>query len=116
MTDLLEYKGYYGSIHYSDEDETLHGKLEFIRDVVTYEGRDVRGLKKAFKEAVDDYVNLCAEQSRTPDVALKGSFNIRPGRELHRRAMVLARRRDTNLNSVVTEALKTYLEREERMA
>jgi len=116
MTDLLEYKGYYGSVHYSDEDETLHGRLEFIRDVVTYESRDAKGLKKAFKEAVEDYLDLCAKQGREPDVALKGSFNVRTGRELHRRAMILARRRDTNLNNVVTEALKTYLEREERVA
>jgi hypothetical protein len=28
--------------------------------------------------------------------------------------MILARKRDTNLNTVVTEALKTYLEKEER--
>ncbi len=28
--------------------------------------------------------------------------------------MILARRRDTNLNTVVTEALKTYLEHAEK--
>lgn len=114
MTTMLEYKGYFGSVEYSDEDEVLHGRLEFIRDLVTYEGRDARGLKRAFHEAVDDYLALCARQGRKPDEPLKGSFNVRPGRELHRRAMLLARRKAVNLNTVVSDALRRYLDREER--
>jgi predicted HicB family RNase H-like nuclease len=35
MTTMLEYKGYLGSVDYSDEDEVFHGHLEFIRDLVT---------------------------------------------------------------------------------
>ena len=29
MSDMLEYRGYLGSVRYSDEDEVLHGRLEF---------------------------------------------------------------------------------------
>lgn len=116
MTDLLEYKGYFGSVRFSDEDETFHGRIEFIRDLVTYEGLDAKGLKRAFREAVDDYLAMCEEEGRKPDTPLKGSFNVRTGPELHRKAMILARRRDTNLNNVVTEALKSYLEREDKRA
>ncbi len=36
--------------------------------------------------AVDDYLELCEAEDRKPDVPLKGSFNVRPGRDLHRRA------------------------------
>jgi len=35
MTSMLEYNGYIGSVEYSDEDEIFHGRLEFIRDLVT---------------------------------------------------------------------------------
>jgi len=110
MTTLLEYRGYLGSVEYSDEDEVFHGRLEFIRDLVTYEGTDARSLKRAFHQAVDDYHALCAEQGRAPDTPLKGSFNVRPGPELHRRAMLFARRRGQNLNTVVSDALKDYLD------
>ena len=106
MTSMLEYNGYFGSVEYSDEDEVLHGRLEFIRDLVTYEATDAKGLKQAFHEAVDDYLALCAEEGRKPDVPLKGSFNVRPGRDLHRRAMIVARRKGLNLNAVVSEALQ----------
>jgi predicted HicB family RNase H-like nuclease len=116
MTTMLEYRGYLGSIEYSDEDEVLHGRLEFIRDLVTYEGTDARGLKQAFHAAVDDYLALCADQGPAPDTPLKGSFNVRPGRELHRRAMLFARSRGLNLNTVVSDALRAYLERKEPMA
>lgn len=116
MTTLLEYKGYLGSVEYSDADEVLHGRLEFVRDLVTYEATDAKGLKAAFQDAVDDYLALCEAEGRTPDVPLKGSFNVRPGRDLHRRAMLLARRRGINLNTVVTDALRRYLEREDQPA
>lgn len=116
MSIMLEYKGYLGSVEYSDEDEVFHGRLEFIRDLVTYEGTDAKGLKQAFHEAVDDYLALCAEEKREPDVPLKGSFNVRPGRELHRRAMIFARRKGLNLNTVVSDALRHYLDREDRVA
>lgn len=116
MSTLLEYKGYFGSVDYSDEDEVFHGRLEFLRDLVTYEATDAKGLKRAFYEAVDDYLALCSEQGRQPDTPLKGSFNIRPGRDLHRRAMILARRRGLNLNAVVSEALRRYLDSENRVA
>jgi len=109
MKDMLRYKGYFGSVEYSAEDEVLAGRLEFIRDLITYEGEDIKTLKAAFEEAVDDYLALCASQDREPEVPLKGSFNVRPGRELHQQAMVFAKRHGTNLNTVVSEALKKYL-------
>ena len=70
MSTMLEYKGYFGSIEYSNEDEVLHGRLEFIRDLVSYEGKDAKGIKAAFKEAVDDYLELCEAGGRKPDVTL----------------------------------------------
>ena len=109
MSDMMEHRGYLGSVLYSDEDETFHGRLEFIRDLVTYEGSDAISLKRAFQEAVDDYLLLCEEQERAPDIPLKGSFNVRPGRSLHRAAMLRARREGISLNAVVTNALRQML-------
>ncbi len=113
---MLEYKGYLGSVEYSDENEVLHGRLEFIRDFIAYEGVDAKGLKQAFREAVDDYLALCEAQGRKPDVPLKGSFNVRPGPDLHKRAMLYAKRQGVNLNTVVSDALRRYLDREEHAA
>ena len=39
----------------------------------------------------------------------KGSFNVRMGSELHRRAALCAKAKGANLNQVVKEALEQYL-------
>ena len=61
MKDIMSYKGYYGSVHYSDGDRIFHGKIEFIRSLVSYEGSDVDSLGEAFEDAVDDYLDLCTK-------------------------------------------------------
>lgn len=56
MKNVLEYNGYSGSVEFSAEDEVFFGKLIGIKDVVTFEADTVARLKKAFRDAVDDYV------------------------------------------------------------
>ncbi|MDP8213196.1 MAG: type II toxin-antitoxin system HicB family antitoxin [Candidatus Zapsychrus exili] len=109
MKDIISYKEYLGSVHYSDEDQVFYGKLEFIKALVTYEGNDVKSLKKAFEESVDDYLELCAKKNIVSEKPLKGSFNVRAGEILHREAYVYANEHDLNLNQVVVNALETYL-------
>jgi predicted HicB family RNase H-like nuclease len=110
VKDFMEHKGYIGSVRYSAEDEVLHGKLQGIRDLVTYEGTDVASLKRSFREAVEDYLATCKKRGKTPEQPFKGSFNVRVGSELHKRAAVFASERKRKLNSVVSEALAKYLE------
>lgn len=110
MSKFLEHKGYAGSVQYSPEDEVFHGKLEGIRDLVTYEATDVVSLKRNFEEAVEDYLKTCQKKNRDPQVPYKGSFNVRVGSDLHKRAAVLAFESHKNLNTIVSEALKHYLE------
>ena len=113
MRDMMVYKGYYGSVHYSDEDLIFHGKIEFIRSLVSYEGTDVKSLRTAFEEAVNDYLELCEEEGKEPEIPFKGSFNVRTGPDLHRRAMLFAKSKGMNLNSIITDALEKYLSNNE---
>lgn len=64
MKDIMEHKGYYGSASHSDEDAVFHGKIEFIRDLVTFEANDKAALDIAFKEAVEEYLSY--ENQRQP--------------------------------------------------
>lgn len=109
MKDMMSYKSYLGSVHYDDEERTFHGKLEFIRSLISYEGTTVDNLRRAFEEAVDDYLDLCIQQGIEAEQPFKGSFNVRTGSDLHRRAALLAQRSGTTLNQVVAEALERYL-------
>lgn len=109
MKDIIQYKGYYGSVHYSDVDQVFFGKIEFIRSLVNYEGTDAAGIRQAFEEAVDDYLELCQNEGLEPDQSFRGSFNVRTGSDLHRKAALYAKEKGINLNNVVTEALEEYL-------
>jgi len=64
MIDMMEYKGYLGSVHYSDEDECFYGKIEHIRDLISYEGQDVASIKKSFEDSVEDYLKTCKVKIR----------------------------------------------------
>ncbi len=46
MKDYMQYHGYYGSVHFDENDLIFHGKIEFIRALVSYEATDAKGLKK----------------------------------------------------------------------
>ena len=35
MKDMMTYKGFVGSVHYSDEDRVFHGKTEFVRSLIS---------------------------------------------------------------------------------
>ena len=71
---MMEYKGYAGSVHYNDEDGILYGKVEYIRDLVSYEGQDAKSIRHAFEEAVDDYLDLHKKRETEPEQPFKGSF------------------------------------------
>lgn len=111
MNGFLSYKGYSGSVSYSAEDEVFFGKVEFIRDLVSYEGNSAKEIKQGFEEAVDDYLKMCQEQGKTPDLPFKGSFNVRTGSDLHRKIMLLAKSRGENLNQVVIQAIEAFVEK-----
>lgn len=105
----LEYKGYLGSVEFSAEDECFHGKLLYIRDLVTYEATTAKTLIKAFRHAVDDYLVTCANENKPPDTPFKGSLNVRLGPDLHRGAAMAAERNGIKLNEFVKRAISEQL-------
>jgi predicted HicB family RNase H-like nuclease len=106
MKDMMTYKGYFGSVHYNDDDKVFYGKLEFIRALVSYEGTDVVSLRTAFEEAVDDYLDLCEETGKKPEKPFKGTFNIRLDPSLHQRLVAHAMDKGMTLNSLIRDALE----------
>ena len=105
MKDMLSYKGYFGSIHYNQDDRIFYGKIEFIRALISYEGKDADTLVSAFEEAVGDYLVTCEEQGIEPEKPFKGSFNVRIAPELHQQVAVAASQNGMSLNRFVAEAL-----------
>ena len=58
MKNMMKYKGYYGSVNFDSEDLIFYGKLEFIHALISFEGETAKEIDHAFKEAVNDYINM----------------------------------------------------------
>jgi len=105
MNDVLEYKGYYASVHFSSEDDVFYGKMLGIDDLVNFEGASVKELKEAFHEAVNDYLETCADLGKEPNKTYKGTFNVRISTDLHKAAAVYAAINNISLNDFVKTAI-----------
>ncbi|MHB0990165.1 MAG: type II toxin-antitoxin system HicB family antitoxin [Burkholderiales bacterium] len=109
MTDLT-HKGFTGSIAASIQDNCLYGKILFVDDVITYEGTTVVEIKEAFIKAVDDYLDYCCRNGQQPNKPYSGTFNVRIGADLHRKAAQAARKSDLTLNEYVTKAIQAAID------
>ena len=113
MNNTIEYKGYIGSVEFSEEDSVFHGKVQGIRALISYEGTNAQELVNDFHNAIDDYLELCSEENVEPEKAYKGSFNVRISPELHKKAVVYAYSQQTSLNRVMEDALYNYISSKE---
>ena len=110
MNNTMEYKGYVGSVEFSENDGVLYGKVQGIRSLISYEGTTVAELVADFHGAVGDYFTLCEEEGTEPEVAYKGSFNVRfKNKDNHRRAAIYAMMHEQSLNSFIEEAVEEKL-------
>ena len=66
--EILHYKGYDGTIEYSEEDGCLFGKVKGIRSLISYEGQTIEELRMDFEAGVDDYLELCERYSVEAEV------------------------------------------------
>lgn len=109
MNNTMEYKGYVGSIEFSERDGLFYGKVMGIRALISYEGTNARELVDDFHAAVEDYLELCAEKGSEPERAYKGNFNVRVSPDLHKQAVIYAASNGISLNSFVENAIRSSL-------
>ena len=102
----MNYKGYTGSVDYSEEDNCLYGKvLGMSKDNITYEGKDVNELRKDFEDAVDDYIESCKAGGTEPRKPYSGNLNVRLTPEIHGRIAMLAQQAGTTINGYIRQTL-----------
>ncbi|MDR1973149.1 MAG: type II toxin-antitoxin system HicB family antitoxin [Bacteroidales bacterium] len=106
MNDVLAYKGFIGSVHFSADDNVFFGKVEGINDLVTFEGYTVQELKNAFHYMVDEHIKDCEQENKPVEKSYKGSFNIRISPNLHKRVALFAKSRGISINSYIKNTLE----------
>ncbi|OGR00348.1 MAG: hypothetical protein A2505_08445 [Deltaproteobacteria bacterium RIFOXYD12_FULL_55_16] len=110
MSNTLSHKGYTGSIDISVADGCLYGRILFIDDMITYEGETVAEVKSSFISAVERYLDYCEETGKPANKPYSGTFNIRVGQELHKKAVQIAYLENITLNDFVSQSIKAAIE------
>lgn len=105
MKNFIQYKGYTGTVEFTEEDACLFGKVIGIKHSISYEGASIPELMEDFRAAVDDYLDFCTEEGVSPEKPYKGAFNVRINPETHREAAMCAAQKGVTLNSFVSDAI-----------
>jgi len=108
--NTMTYKGYLGSVAFSEKDNVFFGKIEGINGLVNFEGESVWELTEAFHEAVDDYLAYCKDEGIEPDKSYSGMLNVRLTPAIHRQIAMLARQAGMTLNAYIKNALEEKVE------
>lgn len=104
--NTLKYKGFIGSVAFSEKDNLFFGKIEGIDGLVNFEGESVNELTGAFHEAVDDYLALCEAEGIAPHKSYTGTLNVRLTPEIHSRMAFLAKQAGISINSFIRTAVE----------
>ena len=66
MFEKLVYKGFSSTPRYDIEDKVIYGTVDDIEGLAEYESGTLDGVERAFRDAVDDYIDACAEAGVPP--------------------------------------------------
>lgn len=106
MSNAMSYRGYAARIDYNDADGIFTGRIAGIRDGVGFHADTVEGLREAFREAVEDYLETCARIGKEPQKAYSGQMMFRVDPEVHRKAALAAELAGKSLNAWAEEVLE----------
>jgi len=73
----MTYKGYEGKVEFDEEANIFTGEVINTKDVITFQGKSVQELNRAFKESVDDYLDFCQQRGENPEKPFSGTFVVR---------------------------------------
>lgn len=107
----MTYKGYEAIVEFDEDADLFHGEVIDLRDVITFQGRSVDELRRAFAESVEDYLAFCKERGEEPEKPYSGQFVVRVEPSLHKAVASAARRAGISLNRWVATALERAAER-----
>jgi predicted HicB family RNase H-like nuclease len=103
---MMKYKGYFGEVTYDDEAKIFHGEVIGLKDVITFQGKSVDELKKAFQDSINDYLAWCDERDEQPEKTYSGKLHIRMNPNLHAHLAMEAAKQGLSLNDLVNKKLR----------
>ena len=108
--DYLHYKGYKGSVEYSEADNCLFGKvLDLKNSLILYEGCSLNDLNDDFEAGIESYLEGCREDGIQPEKP-HTTFNVRIPSEIHNRIMIYTQNSGTSIDAFISDSIEKRLE------
>ena len=105
MMNTMTHEDYLARVEYDDKNGIFTGHIAGLRDGVGFHADTVEGLREAFREAVEDYLETCAKIGKEPQRAFSGQMMFRVAPEVHRKAALAAELAGKSLNQWAEEVL-----------
>lgn len=97
----MKYKEYIGQVVYDSQARILHGRVLGLKDVITFQGRNIDEIEQAFKDSVDDYLEWCQKLGEEPEKPFSGNIRLRMSPQLHAQLAYQAASSNVSLNSFI---------------
>lgn len=102
---MIKYKGYIGKVTYDSTLKIFHGDVIGLQHVITFEGKNPEELERSFKDAIEDYLEMCKDENIKPERTFTGKFIVRIPVDLHKRLAQEAMMQKKSLNAYLIETL-----------
>ena len=109
MENIISYKGFVGSVNYSDKDQKLIGKIEGIEDSIIYNGTSVSEIRSKFIESVNEYIKSCKQLNKPIMKSFSGSFKVYFKPSVYKKATILASNKGITLNQLIESVIEKKL-------
>ncbi len=110
MKNILEIDGHKATISYDPDIEQFRGKFIGLNGGADFYSDSIAGLIREGRKSLQVFLDVCREKGIDPYKKYSGRFNLRINPELHEQLSIMAESQHTSLNSVITQAVKNYLE------
>ncbi len=107
--NAMTHREYAARIEYSDEDGCFVGHIAGIDDIVGFHAVSVAELRRAFEDAVDDYIQTCEKLNRHPQQPYFDDITLRLPPQVHTGIAAAAEVSGKSVDQWAAEALAEAL-------
>ncbi|MFA7566578.1 MAG: type II toxin-antitoxin system HicB family antitoxin [Alkalispirochaeta sp.] len=102
----MTYRGYTAIVEFDELAKTFTGRVVNSNALVSFRGDSPEELEESFYNAVDGYLEACAEEGLEPEKPYNGTISIRMDPETHKAAAIRSAQKKESLNQYVVELIK----------
>ena len=102
----MQYKNYIARIDIDEQNDTFHGRVINISDVINFKGKSMAELKREFAKSIEAYFKFCKDEGDEPEKPFSGRFVLRIDPEVHRAITRAAEREGVSINKWAEQQLE----------